>query len=78
MAVHIHTLFSGKRIVFGIPELKPIQGAVPGRQRLKLRSRTPAYLFVQTADGIRKFHLEDCGSHWSPCVECGRNVRISN
>lgn len=65
------------KIVFGVQEPKPIRGAPAGRQRIRMRNKSGAKLFVKTADGIRCFIIEDGGDHWfvDPKLEQGRNVK---
>lgn len=63
--------------VWAIQNPKPILGAPEGKQRLRMRHRCEARLFVKTADGIRCFVLQDCGDHWEPWIEVGRNLRPS-
>lgn len=67
----------GQKIVWGVTEPRPIVGAVPGRQRIRMRAKAAAVLFVRAEDGIRKFYLNDLGHAWSPSLEIGRNHRPS-
>jgi hypothetical protein len=55
----------------------PIFGAPEGKQRLRMRNKHFAKLFIKTPNGIRCFILEDCGDRWfcNPKLEQGRNLR---
>lgn len=66
------------KIIFGVREPKPIVGAPEGRQRIRMRNKSFAKLFVKTSNGIRCFILQDGGDHWfvTPELEQGRNVRL--
>jgi hypothetical protein len=72
-------IFNGVRVVWGIPmELKPVTGLseMPHFHfRLKLRPKAPASVYMRTEDGLREFILKDCGDHWEPAFEVGRNYR---
>lgn len=68
----------GIRVVWGVRGPKPIIGAPAGKQRLRMRGREPAKLFIKTSDGIRCFHIKDEGDHWSPFSEIGRNRRAES
>ena len=65
----------GRRIVFGVRPPLPIINAPPGRQRLKMRNKSAARLYVKTDSSIREFVLEDRGDHWfvDPKLEQGSN-----
>jgi hypothetical protein len=65
----------GLNLVFGVRDMRPIYGAPPGRQRLRMRNDEFASLFVKTHRGIRHFMLLDCGDHWKPHAEQARNMR---
>ncbi len=67
------------RVVFGVPkEIKPIVNAPAGKQRLRLRNKCAAQLFVKTLEGIRHFVLVDDGDVWRVdyALEQGRNKRL--
>lgn len=54
----------GIKIVWGVREPMPIHNAPAGRQRLRMRNKSPVKLFIKTEDGIRCFALEDRGDIW--------------
>lgn len=66
----------GKRLVIGVRDPKPIDGAPEGKQRLRMRNDCFAVLFIKTAVGIRQFLLEDLKDRWlcSEALEQGRNI----
>lgn len=70
------TIQYGINVVRGVQEPKEIIGAPDGKQRLRMRSREYARLFVKTENGIREFALQDCGFCWRPVFEYGRNQRL--
>jgi hypothetical protein len=75
----IKTVWTGKRVIFGIPkEIKPIFDAPFGKQRLRFRAKSTGRLFVKTPEGIRHFVLVDDGDVWRVDydLEQGRNVRL--
>lgn len=49
--------------------------APEGKQRLRMRVKSVAYLFVKDAAGIRQFILLDEGANWKVGPETGRNLR---
>jgi hypothetical protein len=67
------------KCVWGVQDPKPIVGAPPGRQRLRLRNKDVARLFAKTQDGIRHFILVQDGENWAidPRLEQGRNIRAT-
>lgn len=67
---------NGNPIVCCINEPKPILGAPPGKQRLRMRNDQLTELFVLTQSGVRRFFIKDCGSHWEPIYEMGRNMTV--
>ena len=71
------TIRKGTKFVWGVTEPKPIHGLPEGRQRLRLRPRCEGRVRVRTTEGIREFNLKDCGDHWEPAYEVGRNFRPS-
>ena len=68
-------VFGETKIVWGVQPVRPIVGAPDGKQRIRLRPKSVATLFVKTADGIRQFYLEHDGENWRPGIERGRNFR---
>jgi len=68
----------GKTIVWGVRDLKPIRTDIVGRQRLRMRRKNEAQLFIKTATGVRGFYLREDNGHWVPEIEFGRNVRLSS
>lgn len=68
-------ILRGTNIVFGVRDPKPVVGAPEGRQRIRMRLKDAARLFVKTADGLRGFYLSDEGDSWSVRSEFGRNFK---
>ena len=68
------------RVIIGVREPKPIVGAPPGRQRLRMRYNRAVELFVKSAEGIRRFILEDRNDHWfcNPRLERGCNLNLKS
>ena len=67
------------RLFFGIPaEIKPMR--VPfeySKLRYRFRNHDFAYVYFKTADGIRKFPIEEDADGWTVDLkmEQGRNLR---
>lgn len=74
----MNSAFNPVKVLWGVPpEIKPIFDAPFGKQRLRLRNRSAARLFVKTPEGIRHFILVDDGDVWRVdySLEQGMNVR---
>lgn len=75
----MNSVFTGEKIVWGSTvEIKPITNTPEGRQRLRLRHKRVAKLYVKTATGIKGFYVLDKGDHWevSDSLSFGSNTTI--
>lgn len=52
------------RVIWGVKEPRPIVGAPPGKQRLRMTNKSFAKLFVWNGKSIREFILIDDGDIW--------------
>ena len=65
-------------LIWGVSdEIKPITDAPPGKQRIRMRRKDCAKLYVRDSKGIRSFILRDKGDHWEVDYDLGqgRNYR---
>jgi len=69
----------GLKVIWGSEvTIKPIRNAPDGRQRLRLRRKREARLFVKTSNSIREFALKDSGDFWEPALEIGSNHKLKS
>ena len=71
-------IVDGHPFVIGVPaNILPIRG-LPAhcKVRLRLRHDAEGFVFVKTADGIRRHGLDDHGDHWTlgPLLGCNLSV----
>ena len=68
---------TGIKAPFGICEVKPIVGALPGRMKIRMRNKGFVRVYFKTENAIRCFIPEDKGDYWqiNHELEQGRNER---
>jgi len=75
MATFMSVGFKG---VPGVQPVKPFSPKPPGKIRIRMRQDEFATAFVRTADGLKKFIIQDDGETWSLGFEMAENRRIAN
>ena len=68
----------GKSLVFGVVEIKYLQG-VPHGAKVRFRMRNDSFLkaFVKDTNGITQYHVEVRDGKWFPCLASARNIVVN-
>lgn len=66
----------GRKIVFGVCELKPLRGFPEGKKRIRMRTNKVVKVFVRSGGVTSQFAVEQCDGYWQPACKLGQNATV--